>query len=448
MRGSQRAFCSSRAVHQHRRPDDRQADGERVEVGAVVAGQLPGDRRTGVVVDAAAAEARPASPGRPSARDGEQLERWARPSSSASSSAAAPMKLTRSSTARGRRWAAKNALASATTASSRHRSDVAALRRDGRCGVAREHVLVQTGGMSATATPDRYTIISADCHAGGSHAAYREYLDPAYVADFDAWRGKYKNPYKDLGDNRRLRNWDNEMRNAQQEEDGIVGEVVFPNTVPPFFPSFVLFAKPPTDDEYEHRHGRRAGPQPLARRLVRRVPRAPGRRRPDLPQRRRRRHRRRALDQGARPARRHPAAEHRPRREVGEAALRPLLRPAVGGAARTSRCRSTCTAAPATPTTARYPVSMLLYINEVLFYTRAPVRADDAVGRVRAVPARSRFVLTEAGCAWVPPLLERLDRIDPRHPRHGGHRRDPLQRRARPAARRHRVLPPERAGWA
>src|SRR4030081_569943 len=97
------------------------------------------------------------------------------------------------------------------------------------------------------------TIISADCHAGGSHKAYREYLDPAYLEDFDAWRGKYKNPYKDLGDNRRLRNWDNEMRNSQQETDGIVGEVIFPNTVPPFFPSFVPFAGPSEAEHYEHR---------------------------------------------------------------------------------------------------------------------------------------------------------------------------------------------------
>ena len=34
----------------------------------------------------------------------------------------------------------------------------------------------------------------------------------------------------------------------------MVGEVIFPNTVPPFFPNFVLFAQPPTPDEYEHRH--------------------------------------------------------------------------------------------------------------------------------------------------------------------------------------------------
>ncbi len=51
----------------------------------------------------------------------------------------------------------------------------------------------------------RYAIISADTRAGGSHAQYREY----------------------------------------QLDDGIVGEVIFPNTIPPFFPSFVLSAPPP-----------------------------------------------------------------------------------------------------------------------------------------------------------------------------------------------------------
>lgn len=102
---------------------------------------------------------------------------------------------------------------------------------------------------------DRYVVISADTHAGGSHAQYREYLDPKYRDDFDAWRGKYRNPFKDLKDtDLRVRNWDTERRNAEQEADGVVGEVIFPNTVPPFFPSFVLFAQPPTDEEYEHRH--------------------------------------------------------------------------------------------------------------------------------------------------------------------------------------------------
>ena len=102
---------------------------------------------------------------------------------------------------------------------------------------------------------DRYTIITADSHAGGSHAQYREYLEEKYLEEFDAWRDKYRNPYKDLapGDDRRLRNWDDEMRNGQQDADGVVGEVVFPNTVPPFFPGFVLFAPAPTPADYEYR---------------------------------------------------------------------------------------------------------------------------------------------------------------------------------------------------
>ena len=107
----------------------------------------------------------------------------------------------------------------------------------------------------STTADSHYTIITADSHAGGSHAQYREFLESDYLEDFDAWRNKYKNPYRDLapGDDRRLRNWDNEMRNSQQDADGVVGEVIFPNTVPPFFPGFVLFAPPPGPDDYAHR---------------------------------------------------------------------------------------------------------------------------------------------------------------------------------------------------
>ncbi len=96
---------------------------------------------------------------------------------------------------------------------------------------------------------DRYTIISSDCHAGANHGTYREYLDPKYRDEFDAWRGKYKNPWKDLRDtDLRVRNWDDERRDRDQLADGVVGEVIFPNTVPPFYPGFVLFAGPPTPD--------------------------------------------------------------------------------------------------------------------------------------------------------------------------------------------------------
>jgi hypothetical protein len=103
------------------------------------------------------------------------------------------------------------------------------------------------------ASTDRYTIISSDCHAGGNHAQYREYLDPAYLDDFDAWRGKYKNPFRDLQDDGRSRNWDDERRVSEQDADGVVAEVVFPNTVPPFFPTGVVIAPAPTSADYELR---------------------------------------------------------------------------------------------------------------------------------------------------------------------------------------------------
>ena len=107
--------------------------------------------------------------------------------------------------------------------------------------------------MTAT-TSSRYTIISADTHAGANHETYREYLDSEYLDDFDAWRAKYKNPWKDLRDtDLRVRSWDDDRRDADQLSDGIVGEVIFPNTVPPFYPGFVLFAGPPKPEDYAHR---------------------------------------------------------------------------------------------------------------------------------------------------------------------------------------------------
>ena len=267
--------------------------------------------------------------------------------------------------------------------------------------------------MTALEAEDRYTIISADCHAGGSHAAYREYLDPSTSRTSTPGAASTRTRTRTSATTAALRNWDNEMRNAQQEADGVVGEVVFPNTVPPFFPSFVLFAGPPTDERVRAPPRRHPGPQPLARRLVRRVPRAPGRHRPDLPQRRRRRHRRRHVDQGARPARRHPPAEHRARREVGEAALRPGATTRCGRCARTSRSRSTCTAAPARPTTGAYPVSMLLYITEVRFYSQRPFVHMLLSGVFERFP-RLKFVMTEAGLRLGAAAARAARRHDPR----------------------------------
>jgi predicted TIM-barrel fold metal-dependent hydrolase len=261
----------------------------------------------------------------------------------------------------------------------------------------------------STATSGRYTIISADCHAGASHAAYREYLDPRFVEDFDAWRGKYKNPYKDLGDKRRLRNWDNDMRNGQQEEDGIAGEVVFPNTVPPFFPSFVLFAKPPTDDEYEHRH---AGVQAHNRWLVDWCNEFPERRAGvgqiflnDIDD---------AIADAT------WIKEHGlrgglllPNIAPDVKWVKPLYDPSydrLWAALQDLEIPVNVHSGTGNPDYGTYPVSMLLYINEVLFYSQRPFVQMVLSGVFERFP-RLKFVMTEAGCSWVPPLLDRLDEV-------------------------------------
>ena len=103
------------------------------------------------------------------------------------------------------------------------------------------------------AVPERYTVISADCHAGADLLDYRPYLASRYHEAFDAWAANYVNPFADLQAPEADRNWDSGRRLAELEQDGIVAEVVFPNTVPPFYPSTSLTAAQPTSEEYESR---------------------------------------------------------------------------------------------------------------------------------------------------------------------------------------------------
>jgi len=100
---------------------------------------------------------------------------------------------------------------------------------------------------------ERFVVISADCHAGGSLDIYGEYLEARYQDEFAAWRGAYRNPFRDLQSKGRTRNWDSDQRIAELEADGQVAEVVFPNTVPPFFPTGALVARPPTADDLDLR---------------------------------------------------------------------------------------------------------------------------------------------------------------------------------------------------
>lgn len=92
---------------------------------------------------------------------------------------------------------------------------------------------------------DRYLVISSDCHGGAQLHEYRPYLESRYRDDFDAWASSYVIPYEDLTGPDGSRNWDSDRRLADLESEGIVAEVVYPNTIPPFFPKASLTFQPP-----------------------------------------------------------------------------------------------------------------------------------------------------------------------------------------------------------
>ena len=255
---------------------------------------------------------------------------------------------------------------------------------------------------------DHYTIISADTHAGGSHAQYREYLDPAFVDEFDAWRGKYRNPYQDLKDtDLRVRNWDSDRRWADQEADGVVAEVIFPNTIPPFFPSFVLFAPPPSDEDYPRRL---AGIRAHNRWLADFVSKCPERRAGigqiflnDIDD---------AIDDVR------WIHEHGLRGGVlipnippDVKWIKPLHHPDYDPLWRVCEELGVPVAShggTGTPEYAKTPASAVLMIAEVPFYSQRPLLQLLLGGVFQRFP-NLRFTITEAGCAWIPGLLKRLD---------------------------------------
>jgi predicted TIM-barrel fold metal-dependent hydrolase len=122
---------------------------------------------------------------------------------------------------------------------------------------------------------ERYTVISADGHCGAPPVEYRSYLASRWHDEFDAWARAFENPFGDLAGDDAYRNWDGDRRLAELEADGIVAEVLFPNTIPPFFPSGALVAPAPTAAEYERRW---AGLQAHNRWLADFCAAAPGRR--------------------------------------------------------------------------------------------------------------------------------------------------------------------------
>jgi predicted TIM-barrel fold metal-dependent hydrolase len=101
---------------------------------------------------------------------------------------------------------------------------------------------------------DRYLLISADCHAGPLPAQARPYVDPEFLPAFDAWLADTETAARRraehigaplFADEARAEfeaeaaggmegAWDSDRRLREQDADGVIGEVIFPNHPCPF----------------------------------------------------------------------------------------------------------------------------------------------------------------------------------------------------------------------
>lgn len=254
-----------------------------------------------------------------------------------------------------------------------------------------------------------YLLITADTHAGGSHAQYREYLEPAWRERFDAWRGGYKNPAQEHYGTKKMKNWDLAIRSEDQNSQGVVGEVVFPNTVPPFFRKSIVTAQPPQPADYEsclagiRAHNRWladfCAEDPVRRAGVGLI----------LPN---------DLDEAIKDIEFIAHAGLRggvllPLIPPDCGWLKPLYDPAwdrVFAAIQDHDLVMNQHSGQGSPDYGKGPVAEALWISEVTFYCQAGYRHLIMSGVFEKFP-RLKYILTESGCAWVPAMLGSLDRI-------------------------------------
>jgi predicted TIM-barrel fold metal-dependent hydrolase len=254
-----------------------------------------------------------------------------------------------------------------------------------------------------------YLLITADTHAGGSHAQYREYLDPKWREPFDDWRGGYKNPSQEHYGAKKLRNWDLALRTKDQNSQGVVGEVVFPNTVPPFYKKSIVTARPPKPEDFERAlAGIRAhnrwlrdfcAEDPVRRAGIGLI----------LPN---------DIDEAIKDVEFIAKAGLRggvllPLIPPDCPWLKPLYDPSwdrLYAAIQDHDLVMNQHSGQGAPDYGEGPVAEALWITEVTFYCQTGFRHLLMSGAFEKFP-RLKYILTESGCAWVGPMLKQLDRI-------------------------------------
>jgi predicted TIM-barrel fold metal-dependent hydrolase len=260
-------------------------------------------------------------------------------------------------------------------------------------------------GEIVSGTP--YTLISADCHAGASHDTYRTYLEAKYLDEFDAWRAEYRNPFRDLQGSDRDRSWNSERRNAELESQGIVGEVIFPNTVPPFFPSMALMVRPPSPEKFELRlAGIRAHNRWLADWCAEYPERRAGIGQIFLND----------VDEAVADVR--WIAEHGLRGGIllpsvppDTKHVEPLFSPSydpLWGACEELGVVVNSHSGSGLPNYGAYPATPFVALTEMTFFTHRTLVHMLVSGVFERFPGL-RFVVTEQGASWIPSVLEQLD---------------------------------------
>ena len=254
----------------------------------------------------------------------------------------------------------------------------------------------------------RYPVISADCHAGADLRDYRPYLESRYLAEFDRWADAYVNPFGDLVRGDANRNWDDGIRNEALEADGIAAEIVFPNTVPPFFSRGGLVSGVPSADEYELRL---AGLRAHNRWLAEWCERYPGRR-AGIGQ-------MLLNDVDDAVADVHWIADHGLMGGVllsaipPNAGIDPLHAPTYDPVWRACEERGVVVnvhGGGGGPDHGAFPGSLSIFVLEATFYAHRPLWAFVMSGVFDRFPDL-RLVFTEAGSAWVGQSLAAMDNI-------------------------------------